>query len=426
MKLLILLILLPTILFSQKVEIIIKDHQLDSSQLSRVHVEPHIATNSRNPQHLVAASIVLDTTFTSWSSSAFTSFDGGNTWSRYNFEMERCIDPWVTINEDGSVFITAIEILRNVKNDERFNLLLFNSSDGGITWNKEKNSLGRGFDHEIIIPATNSGMDYYMTTRKARDLKSDSTLYDISLWTSANNGSDFQLLSQFRPENVATTINPTGIVENTDGSLVISFIEFPSFYTRSIRSIDGGKTFNSPLLISDKCQESPTFPGYPYLSNGQKDSPFRHQVYHTCISKDFDGIWLSVSENAGQSWKDAIRLDTPPNESVPHVRTPMLAVNKQGIVALAWYDRRNDPDNNCQDIYFTASMDGGNTFVSPVRISTEISCPNSEGNGQTYTSWPGGGDYSSMTTDSNGLFHIIWSDSRNGTAQLRHSAINVD
>ncbi len=253
----------------------------------------------------------------------------------------------------------------------------------------------------------------------------DSTLYDISLLASKDNGQSFQLINQFKPLDTVDALNPTGIIENSDASLVVSFVEFPSFLTKSVRSTDLGKSFTDPIIVSDRCGECPTFPGYPFLASGQINRPFSDNLYHVCIGKDFSGIWFSGSKNRGKSWEKAIRIDSPPNNGNAHVRTAMLAVNNQGVVGVAWYDRRNDPQKNCQDIYFTASTDGGQSFVEPVRISTEISCPSTEGNGRTSNSWPGGGDYSSMTTDADGVFHIVWSDSRSGTAQIRHAAIEV-
>ncbi len=138
------LLLYSNITLSQNIDIIVQDHPLEGSQPNMVHVEPHVASNPTDPLHLVAAAIVLDTAFMNWSSSAFASFDGGLNWSRHDFAMERRIDPWVMINNDGTVFITAIEILKNVKNDHRFNMLIFNSADGGVTWNDDKNSLDGG------------------------------------------------------------------------------------------------------------------------------------------------------------------------------------------------------------------------------------------------------------------------------------------
>ena len=338
-------------IMAQSVSITNEDHPINDDAPNKVHVEPHLAINPTNPRHMVAASIVLDGDFSNWSSSVFTSFDGGHSWARHDFDMERCIDPWVTINNDGSVFITAIEILRDVKNDRRFNMLLYNSADGGITWNTDKNSLGRGFDHEMVIPSDADRRTYYLLARKARDLDADSTLYDFYLGGSKNAGLNFDVITKFKPEGTPKDITPTGMeVVNNDLS-IISFIEFPTFLTKSVQ-LRNDKNVSKPVVISDKCGDCSSFPGYPYLAKGINSN----MLHHVCIGEEFDGIWYSRSKDAANTWEEAFRLDDLPKEGIAHVRTPMLAVNHQGVIGVAWYDRRNDPENKCQDIYFSASI----------------------------------------------------------------------
>ena len=407
---------------AQTIDIEMADHPIGPTQANLVHVEPHIAINPVNSNHLVVASIVLDTAYEYWSSSAFTSFNGGTSWTRHDFKMERCIDPWVVINEDSSVFITAIEILRNVENDHRFNMLLFNSADGGVNWS-DGTSLGRGYDHEITIPSASSGISHYMVTRKARTPKLDSTLYDIQILASKDFGKAFEIIHQFKPSDTPKNLNPTGIVENRNGTFTVSFIEFPSFLTKSVHV--SAQTAGTPVIVTDKCGESPSFPGYPFLASHSQSEQAGSLMAQVCVGPNFSGIWLARSENEGQSWQPALRIDTPPDNGESHVRTPMLEINNDGTIGVAWYDRRNSPDNLCQDIYFSTSTNGGKSFSEPTRISSQTSCPQSEGNGRTYNSWPGGGDYSSMTSDQDGNFHIVWSDSRSGTAQLRHAKLAV-
>src|SRR3712207_8750402 len=52
-------------------------------------------------------------------------------------------------------------------------------------------------------------------------------------------------------------------------------------------------------------------------------------------------------------------------------RTPSVAVNKDGVVGLTWYERRKEAGGECQHLYFTASLDGGKSFLPQVRRSEE-------------------------------------------------------
>jgi hypothetical protein len=52
--------------------------------------------------------------------------------------------------------------------------------------------------------------------------------------------------------------------------------------------------------------------------------------------------------------------------------TPSIAVNKDGIIGVSWYERH---DKSCLDIYFTASLDSAKTFLPEVKVSSATSCP---------------------------------------------------
>jgi hypothetical protein len=55
--------------------------------------------------------------------------------------------------------------------------------------------------------------------------------------------------------------------------------------------------------------------------------------------------------------------------------TPVVAVNPQGTVMVAWYDRREDPNRMCWDLYGAVSRDGGRTFSANAKLSSAASCP---------------------------------------------------
>src|SRR5260370_5603912 len=61
---------------------------------------------------------------------------------------------------------------------------------------------------------------------------------------------------------------------------------------------------------------------------------------------------------------------------------PLVAVNKDGVVGVAWYDRREHKDNLGWWVRFAASLDGGETFLPTVRVSD---APNNFGGAEF---WP--------------------------------------
>jgi hypothetical protein len=117
-------------------------------------------------------------------------------------------------------------------------------------------------------------------------------------------------------------------------------------------------------------------------------------------------------------------------------------------VGIAWLDTRDAPQRDAYHLYFTASLDGGETFLRPVRASSVVSIPASGGNlrpwqmgashrpdddsistvltlTSAYSRFPGGGDYAGMVADARGIFHPAWPDSRSGTFQIYTSSIEV-
>ena len=54
---------------------------------------------------------------------------------------------------------------------------------------------------------------------------------------------------------------------------------------------------------------------------------------------------------------------------------PVVEVNRDGVVGVAWYDRRRDDTRRCWELFFTSSSDGGETFAANVPVASAPSCP---------------------------------------------------
>jgi hypothetical protein len=102
-----------------------------------------------------------------------------------------------------------------------------------------------------------------------------------------------------------------------------------------------------------------------------------------------------------------------------------VAVNRDGAIAVTWIERRTEGDRACQHLYFTASLDGGKTFLPEVRVSSAPSCPDTTHNGRVAARWPEGGDYSGLAAAEDGTFHVLWADSRDGIYRLWTAPVTV-
>lgn len=400
------------------------------------HVEPYVTARPGHANELLAGAILASPVRDEgpWTCGIFRTINGGTSWDRHTLRMHRCIDPWLAFTEDGGALFAGIEILEDGEGSSRLHLVLYRSPDGGVSWPDPPLRLGRGYDHELIAVDRTGGPAHgtvYLVAQRTLPDSTGGSGQHIVLLRSEDHGRSFQPRAELRPS--ALPLRPTGLEILSTGELVITIHdrlpdereERGARRAWSVVSDDGGRTFSEPRFVTEACGPSDGFAGYPFLAVDASRSQFRDRLYHACIRSGFDGIALAVSDDGGRSWSDPMRVDTPLESGPSHLRTPMLAVDDQGVVGVAWYDRRMDPARACQDTYFTAAVNGGRTFAEPVRISTERSCPETPGNGRTASSWPMGGDYSSLAALPGGGFHLLWADSRSGVFQLRQARLQV-
>lgn len=391
---------------------------MDASRQELVHVEPHLAIDPFDPDHWIVGTIVTAPDQQSdWRCAVLTSFDAGGTWLRHDFDMGRCIDPWIAFVGDDRISATMTEIQEGHEGDRRLMLLHAESTDGGRTWSKAVPS-GRTVEHAMV---TRDGDRRWMLARRT-DYEDSSPTRMLSLTRWSDTIDSRQTVFEY-PAGDVDSLAPTGLVVTGD-ELVIAFTtgDASGYQARSRRSTDRGETFSAPITISERCgrgREGETFGGYPFMAGDDE------RLWHACSGDGLVGYWLSASNDGGRSWEPAIRIDGGGSDT--QVRTPMIAVSDSGVVAAAWYDRRHDPELECQHLYVSGSADGGRTFAAPEAISTESSCPNAPGNGVAGArSWNSGGDYSSLAALPGNRFAVVWADSRSGRFQLRSAIFGID
>jgi hypothetical protein len=291
----------------------------------------------------------------------------------------------------------------------------------------------------------------------------------------------------------------------SDGTLLVSYYQYflPLSGKRNehqpvyvLRSTDGGDSFASPEKVGEvgvsgwrhlRRDFARAFTLPIFTADTSPTSRFRDHIY-TVWDDERDGranIWLSMSSDKGRTWSTPRALNdnpAPAEGTPPDFRmTPVVAVNKNGVVGVAWYDRRDDPTRRCWKQYFTASTDGGATFLPNTAISSAASCPDKDMAPTVYVSnagkeiddtipsqdelsglsdsdrrqyeeelgivaalkeidtgktarlrvsfdkgrsvWPG--HYTGLTADSNGAFHPLWADRRNKLQQIFTARVEV-
>jgi hypothetical protein len=253
-------------------------------------------------------------------------------------------------------------------------------------------------------------------------------------------------------------LNQKALVLN-DGSLFVPYEAWddppkkdsPNQNLFFVRSNDGGATFLKPDPIVS----------YPFARKEVRDEvnpligtglhavfapdprPKVNRIYVSWIEPRPEGhrLFVKASSDFGATWSEPQAVDT---NAKGQQFQPMLAVNHQGIVGIAWFDSRSFDKPVGYDLYFTASLDGGKSFLAPKKVSAAPSLAKGRGNltpypnfvrrlndgleahcVSAYRRWGAGGDYSGIATDAAGGFRPFWPDARSGTFQIWTSRIRV-
>ncbi|MGO9114377.1 MAG: FG-GAP-like repeat-containing protein [Thermoguttaceae bacterium] len=211
-----------------------------------------------------------------------------------------------------------------------------------------------------------------------------------------------------------------------------------------IGSGDLFRTFPVREIVAD-----PTRPGTVYAvstisvadANGNTIDPAdvifaRSTDYGLTWTSSFEvgGVSASVlnDDNGGQK---ATGLST---DVIDGQTQPRLAVDNDGNISVIWYDTRRDPAGQDLDVFGTTSTDGGRTFSSNFRVTSQSFDP-SLGAFKNPTTQPGGpvvtaldfatgqvgpasgqlnyylGDFPGLAM-ANGTIYAAWTDTRNSRA----------
>jgi len=352
-------------------------------------VEPHLAINPSNPNHLVAA----------WQQDRLSdggargmatavSVDGGTTWSRPQASpfsqcaggsYDRVSDPWVAIS-NSAVLQVGIAFTGTASTvGARSTVLVSRSGDGGVSWGSAiplVDDDGSRFFHDkesLTIDATDSRYVYALWDRvdpndNGPTLLARSTDGGVS-WSPAvtiyDPGAGRQTIG-----NVAVT-TPDGVVHvfftelgpvagnpaATEGSLAV------------ISSSDKGVTWSAPTRIAQLLAVGTVVPSQASITVRAGEvlgsfaaNPVDGTLYAAWQDSRFtggnhDAIVLARSTDGGSTWSAPVRVSA--DATVPAF-TPALAVLPSGLIGVTYYDFRQAGTATYRptDLWLAVSGDG--------------------------------------------------------------------
>jgi hypothetical protein len=425
--------------------VIVGPNLLVSTDGNLPHIEPMLAAHPTSPNVLVAVGMVqreLEVT-----AGAYASADGGFTWVASQLPLHQAYDPQVAIGRTGTVYYATL-----ADSGTRNGLWVARSEDRGLTW-RAPTFLATNQDHEQIAVDLTDGRyagRVYLGSLYGRG-------YELGVFRSDDDGRTWRGPLRFLQDDPRYGHNVCNLLVLSDGSVFAPFFRWTrnrpagepdTSYAGFALSSDGGDTFTEPRIIGalrwDDAGRPPMRVQFPQFAVNDRGSTRRDRIYMVFTRRVGvrPRLFLQYSDDRGLSWSQPRQVDPGAPEHAEQFQQ-MVAVNGDGVVGVTWFDTRASQDRSVFDQYFAASVDGGETFLSAVRVSTESSAPLSPGNlifvprselsrdtayivvGISGGRLDTGGDYMGLTTDANGVFHTVWTDARSGTYQLYAAAIRV-
>ena len=163
--------------------------------------------------------------------------------------------------------------------------------------------------------------------------------------------------------------------------------------------------------------------GQTWITADQSDGPTRGNVYllssvERTDTADVLDVMFSRSEDGGRTWSPALRLnDDSRGDAWQWFGTMSVAPN--GRIDVAWLDTRLDPDGFDSALFYTYSVDGGNTWSGNQQLSETF---------DPHLGWPQQnklGDYFDMVSDDEHA-HLAWAGTFNGEQDVYYGRITPE
>jgi len=159
------------------------------------------------------------------------------------------------------------------------------------------------------------------------------------------------------------------------------------------RSTDHGKTWCAPAVLNDVTDAARE--GLHGLAAGPGNVLFAVwlDLRRDESSEGGTKLYGAISRDGGVNWEKNERVYASPDGTICQCCHPSVTIDPKGVLHVMWRNALN----GSRDLYYTASMDGGKTFVSAQKL----------GRG----TWPLNAcpmDGGEMTTAGNGTIDCVW------------------
>ncbi len=414
----------------------------------------------------------------------YASFDGGKTWQVTMKATEGWLDgdPTAIYGHNDTVYVVTLR----VKNPDRpkdkedpdaqtfqnsARTVVFKSTDAGRTWSESSSFpfIDREFIYLDKTGGKYDGRLYIIGQVSVHGMNGQQQGRSMQMFRSLDGGKTFlgPVVAQ-EPEGAEFGIYVGTGAMLSDGTAVIMYgltkkgrrhtLEpdpelGPNSEMYVISSKDGGERFSNSVKVTDYTFDRPRSEGglAGELAVDPGSAAFKDRLY-LAFSSIISGriqVLLCYSADKGKTWSKPIVVNddrTPAEEwKGPDHMLPSVTVNKEGVVLVTWYDRREARDNMGWRVRAAASLDGGETFSASIPVTGfansypqdsvwPVTTNASSDDSKSLISMDAGinsffisaGHTSGLVADADGVFHPTWVDNHTGVSQLWTSTIKVN
>ncbi len=388
-----------------------------SEDNAAVESEVHAAINPVDSTNMVASANNSSGALSGSLNFIYYTKDFGATWKRSSFKATPLNagafnvgggDPMFAYDKNGRCYFSWISLNGTFSGGE-WDLYWAYSDDGGVTWT-------RNLQHPLIAQSKSVGLQLptqlYDKQWMACDMSNGpfaNNLYCAFFEANSLTGDLFIGLRKKEAASDAfttstvrvsdpdfTNLQYCGIDVDNNGIIHVVFYGTKDDITYSVyysQSTDGGNTFSPNVKISDTHN-----PRYSVDEPAANITGIDSGRYYPCIHINADkssgttsgnlyavwtangiqfkegnglDIYFSRSTDGGKTW--SIPFVVNDDKTVTDQFYPTMDVKKDGGVAVFYYDRRNDPNNNLTDLYGSYSFDGGVTFKPAFKVTNSPS-----------------------------------------------------
>lgn len=424
------------------------------------HYEVRIAAHPTDPDVLLAASMVIPDSADQFDVIVYRSSDGGDSWTQ-SLDVAPGSeegDPDLAFGPGGRAYLIEMGAGED---------LLHRSPDGGRSW-EEPTPVEIGDRPFLAVSgagAEHTGRVYVHSSSRTDPLDGGRGENAVAVLRTDSGGSEVVSRARLHVDGDRYVLGTGESAVLSDGTVVFLYPERqdqsdigmfeamtapdprvhrdPNARLRALVSRDGGESFAPARTVSNWYHRFGRGRSamIPALAADTSSGPFRDRLYAawTDFRSGEGKVLLSHSEDRGRSWSDPIVV----NRGGGPAFHPMLAVNDEGVLGVAWYDRRNSPSGLGYSVRFAASLDGGETVEPGVRVSDEAFRYSRDDGLVTWGSEhrsggvhgadvalhsfnETGGHTTGMAVDASGRFHPVWVDNRTGVSQVWTAPVTVD